>query len=103
MVYSVWNWDTLRYDYLRSDSGLRPGEPVLARKRYQNGDSVRPEDVLPVLPEDAIRIGSGDTAQGRIAVRKEEASLGQFISQPSSIISTILVLVGGYIIYRIAR
>ena len=104
MVYSVWNWDTLRYDYYRDDSGPRPGQPILARAKYKQGDSVRPEDILTILPDEALKIGSGDTAQGRVAVRKEEAALGQNQIQGGNSLSTVLVMAAaGYLLYRFAR
>lgn len=102
MVYSLWNWDTLRYDYYRDDSGPRPGQPVLARNKYKNGDSVRPEDVLPILPEDALQIGSGDAAQGRVAVRRREATLGQDPPVRAGLMAptTWIVAAAGYLAYR---
>lgn len=104
MVYSVWNWDSLRYDYYRADGGPLPGQPVLPKKRYKNGDSVRPEDVLPVLPGDALKIGSGDTAQGRVAVRSDEARLGASVpSQGGSILPVVMVAGAGYLLYRMVK
>lgn len=102
MVYSLWNYDTLRYDYYRDDSGPKPGQPVLARAKYKGGDSVRPEDVLTILPEGALKIGSGEVAQGRIAVTKSEAALGQSIStQTRSSISWLAAAAAGYVLYRL--
>lgn len=76
MLYSVFNWNTLRYEVYRSNTGPRPGERAQPRQRYNDamdGD-VRPEDLLPILPADAVYQGSSDFAQGRVAVLEQDAT-----------------------------
>lgn len=67
MIYSVFNLDTVQYDYYRA-SGPKFAEraPVAHRGDGRTGVSV--EDVLPQLPAGAVHEGSGQQARGIIAV-----------------------------------
>lgn len=67
MMYSVWNWNTGRYDYFRGDGPL-PGTKAPSRARGSGVGGVRLEDALPLLPRDALKIGTGDDARGQVAV-----------------------------------
>lgn len=76
MIHSVWDWDRLRYDYYRSPryasvGGWKPltglGIPATPKKQVPVGVDI--EDVLPVLPPDAVLIGHGVQAAGQVCRR----------------------------------
>lgn len=75
-MYSVWNWNTGRYDYYRGD-GAAPGTKVGGRRARGSGvGGVRLEDALPTLPRDAVLLGSGTDARGRVAVEPHSSATG---------------------------
>ena len=82
MIYSIYNWNTGQYDFFDSKEGERPGQRPLPRTKVNqpNGKGYQPESLMPILPRDAIPVGSGDVAKGRIAVHwsSAAASLGAY-------------------------
>lgn len=80
MLYSVWNWDTLQYDYYRG-GGLRPGQKPPARQipssQFGANAGVQVEAALPTLPKGVVYVGSGAEAKGRVT-RDMSAPLGRF-------------------------
>ena len=103
MIFSVFNWNSLQYDYYRADAGPAPGEPIRPRRRYQGGESVRPEDILPLLPVDAIKVGSGIEARGRLAVVDATSfeGFGQEPQQESSWFTPLLVVGAAYVAIKL--
>lgn len=66
MIYSVFNFDTKQYDYYEGN-----GEKFGQKPTYRNvkkTKSLKVEDVLPTVPINAKRIGSGLNPIERIAV-----------------------------------
>lgn len=70
---SVWQWDDLVYDYYKIPGPRNLGgfEELdgLGRSKPQvnpNGIGIDIEDALPTLPRNAVRVGRGSFAKGRI-------------------------------------
>lgn len=73
MIYSVFNWNSMNYDYFQSASGAAPGNRAQPRRMFSGKEhGQRPEDVMPVLPDDAVLVGTGQDARGRVAVLGDE-------------------------------
>lgn len=68
MKYSVWNYDTKRYDYYQSAgaSGTHAGTPPRARGPKSDLGATPDQAAWP-LPSGAQKVGSGASPQGRIA------------------------------------
>jgi hypothetical protein len=89
VLYSVFDWNTLQYDYFESGAGVFPGNRAAPRAKFFNdGDGQQPEAVLPLLPEDAVKVGSGQQARGRIAVERP------YVSNSESHAGDVMALVG---------
>lgn len=73
MIYSVFNWNTGKYDYYRGNGEL-PGQKPKYRRNKQL-KSVKIENVLPVVPSNSINIGSGNELFGRVAVLQNDDQL----------------------------
>lgn len=95
VVHSVWDWKKLRYDYYvtpvqASVGGWKPltglGMPS-AKVALTHGESpvgVDIEDVLPVLPSDARRVGQGVLARGQVCVHSPlRRAVGEIESRPT--------------------
>lgn len=70
MLYSVWSWDDKKFDYYKTNEseGFQP----LSRHISSSANGLAPEDVAIKLPQGAIKVGSGELAQGYIAVEGVE-------------------------------
>jgi hypothetical protein len=74
MIYSVFDWDSGKYDYYRGVGDKSGYRPVPHRVFNEpNGKGVPIEAALPVLPHDAQKIGRGENARGRVAVTQAES------------------------------
>lgn len=67
MTYSVWNSGTRVYDYYqtRTPAPIHAGAPSHVTKTTPLGATV--DDAAYPLPADAVRVGSGPIARGKIA------------------------------------
>jgi hypothetical protein len=95
MKFSVWNNARRAYDYYeaRGDATIHAGAPPRASS---NALGATPEQAAWPLPADAVKTGSGELPQGRIASRDG----GQFaIDLPQSIFYAAV----GYLIWRVLR
>jgi len=81
MMYSVWDWNTGRYNYFRG-FGEAPGIKAKPRFHGDGKTGVQLEDALPLLPSGAVKIGSGEDARGRVAI--ERSALGEAPAVTSS-------------------
>jgi len=83
MLVSVFNWNTLDFDYYQTkDSSDYGGWFELqglgvATKSKDIGVGVDIEDALPSLPSDAVYVGSGSVAKGRICVKRNNTQSSQ--------------------------
>lgn len=73
---SVWDWDRLGYDYYRvpganSVGGWQALKGLGVREGgiRDHGVGVDIEDMLPLLPKEAVWVGRGYQAEGRVCVR----------------------------------
>jgi hypothetical protein len=96
MKLSVWNNATRRYDYYQSsgDTGIHAGAPPRANS-FELGAT--PEQAAWPLPPGAVKVGSGDLPEGRIASR--EAGQGFKFDLPSSIVYAAI----GYVLWRMIK
>lgn len=92
MRYSVWNNATRRYDYYQAqgDNAIHAGAPPRAAA-FALGAT--PEQAAWPLPAGALKVGSGDVPEGRIA--STEAG-GFQLDIPSAIMWGIL----GYLLVK---
>ena len=65
-MYSVFDLDTQRYDYFQAQG---PGLGQRVHSRAKGLAGVTPDEVLPILPKDALHVGSGEDPRGILAVR----------------------------------
>jgi len=70
MLYSVMNTKSRRYDYYETGEAEPWHAPPPPRAKAATALGAVPEDAAWPLPPNARRVGSGDTAQGRIAIRR---------------------------------
>ena len=74
----VWNWGALQYEYY-----IIPNEPDFGgygaarglkatERKGDSQESISFDDILPILPEDAIEVGSGLVCVGELFVRDEQ-------------------------------
>lgn len=73
MIHSAWDWDQGCYHYFRSPipasvGGWKPLTGLGIRPRSANGASVgvHIEEALPLLPRNAVYVGSGAQAVGQL-------------------------------------
>jgi len=81
MIYSVFNVDTVQYDYYRAN-GPRFGEraPVI---RGNGRTGQHPDELLARLPSGAVPVGSGKVARGIIATHPGVGVLAGFGAEPN--------------------
>ncbi len=90
MLVSVFNWSTLDFDYYQTkDSSDYGGWFELqglgvATKSKDIGVGVDIEDALPSLPSDAVYVGSGSVAKGRICVKRDDSPRDKQVSSLDS-------------------
>lgn len=115
MRYSVWNWNKGVYDVYEAP-GEAPGQRPRPRAKGQGvaGAGVQPEMIMPVLPRDAVQVGSHETPQGRIAVHSSSpaAAVGAYEKPEQSPlvhspwvtlgVGALALWVGVKLIYKIA-
>ncbi len=91
MKYSVFNNATRRYDYYQAqgDNAIHAGAPPRS-SQFQLGAT--PEQAAWPLPAGAVRVGSGDVPEGRIASTLAGSS--------SNLTSLILYGVLAYVLYK---
>ena len=94
MNYSVWDSGTRRYDYYQAagDTGIHAGAPPRA-STFELGAT--PEQAAWPLPDDAIKTGSGELPQGRIASTKPQAA--------GSFNELFLYVAAGYLLWRMTK
>lgn len=70
MVFSVYNYATRQYDYYRGGkpTGTHAGSPPISWGRHALGAT--PEQASWRVPAGAVKIGSGELPQGRIATQR---------------------------------
>jgi hypothetical protein len=93
MKYSVWNPSTKRYDYYQAqgDARIHAGAPPRSSTTELGAT---PEQAAWPLPVGAVKVGSGELPEGRIA--STEAG-GRFtINLPQSIMYAAI----GYLLWR---
>ena len=95
MKFSVWNNGTRAYDYYES-SGTPPIHAGAPPRASSSALGATPDEAAWPLPADAVKTGSGELPQGRIASR----DAGKFtIDLPQSVIYAAI----GYVLWRILR
>lgn len=69
MIFSVYNIDTKRYDYLegRGPSGTHAGPPPITLGRSPLGAT--PEQAAWRVPAGTVKVGEGELPKGRVAGR----------------------------------
>jgi hypothetical protein len=78
MLVSVFNWNTLDFDYYQTKDNSDYGGWFelqglgIAKSSKESGVGIDIEDALPSLPNDAVYVGSGSVAKGRICVKRSE-------------------------------
>lgn len=84
MLLSVFNWNTLDYDYYdtpnNSDYGgwfELQGLGIGGKESDSNGVGIDIEDALPSLPENATFAGTGPVARGRICIKRDNKDRGE--------------------------
>lgn len=94
MRYSVWNNATRAYDYYEAQGAatIHAGAPPRAAS---SSLGATPDEAAWPLPADAVKTGSGELPQGRIASRDG----GGAIDLPK----TLLYAAIGYLIWRTLR
>ena len=95
MRYSVWNPAIRAYDYYqaRGDGKIHAGAPP---RVVSSSLGATPDQAAWPLPADAVKTGSGEMPQGRIASREP----GQFvIDLPKSVFYAAI----GYLLWRALR
>jgi len=93
MKYSVWNPGTRRYDYYeaQSDGATHAGAPPRASTSELGAT---PEQAAWPLPADAVKAGSGELPQGRIASTE---------AKPVSFDKVFLAAAAAYFIWRVIK
>jgi hypothetical protein len=84
MMYSVYNPGRLEYDYYqdaRTQETLNTEKPTHVPNRTMGAT---PEQAAWALPSDAIKVGSGKQAIGRVAAKKTAAVLAGVGDDPST-------------------
>lgn len=75
MIYSVWNQGKRAYDYFEDGTPqAQVHAPAPKIRKRQMGATV--DEIGWKLPSDAVHIGSGDRAKGRIAASDTPGALG---------------------------
>jgi len=95
MRYSVWSPSTRSYDYFEApgDAAIHAGAPPRAAS---SSLGATPDEAAWPLPPGAVKTGSGEMPEGRIASRES----GKFvIDLPQSIFYAAI----GYMIWRVLR
>ena len=96
MKFSVWRNDARRYDYYETpgNATIHAGAPPRASS---DALGATPEEAAWPLPENAVKTGSGELPQGRIASRE---ATGTFeFDLPKSVFYAAI----GYVVWRILR
>ncbi len=96
MILSVFNWNTLDFDYYKNDAIPDQGGWYelqglgIGTQSQDSGVGMDIESALPSLPSDAIYIGSGAVAKGRVCVKRDSNPRGeQQSSSPKTMSGTI--------------
>lgn len=78
MLYSVYNWTTQVYDVFESRQGEANGQRPKPRRigPGPSGPGQQVESLLPVLPRDAVKIGTSPRPRGRIAIHHSSSAVG---------------------------
>jgi hypothetical protein len=78
MRYSIWGWNTQRYSLFDSPNGEANGQRPLPRRKVgePQGKGHQLESLLPVLPRDAVPVGTSEKPQGRIAIHWSSPAVG---------------------------
>lgn len=101
MTYSVYNYQTKKYDYFWSPESVRAHAPKPPTPSGVGALGSTPDQAAWPLPYGAKKIGSGDNPRGRIATSKgamQTLGLGEFSFDNS----TNLIAMGGlgYLVWR---
>ena len=92
MIYSVWDWDKLTYQYYEGSGDLPGTRPSVKKIDEPNASAGRQiETLMPKIPFGAKHIGSGKVAKGRIA-----ASAGDLANRTGGELSPGLSSFSGY-------
>lgn len=96
--YSVWNYDTKRYDYYVDGARSGTHAPAPPRARGPKGDlGATPDQSAWPLPKTARKVGSGSVARGRVA------SLGDFTDLGPSAIMLGLAGIALYFAFKSSK
>ena len=78
MRYSVWDWNEQRYHVFDSPTGEANGQRPAPKARLNDakGKGHQLEELLPVLPRDAVQVGVADKPVGRIAIHYTSSAVG---------------------------
>lgn len=83
MILSVFNWNTLDFDYYQNNATADQGGWYelqglgIGGHAKDNGVGIDIESALPSLPDDARYIGSGELAKGRVCVKRDAKDRGE--------------------------
>ena len=86
MLVSVFNWNTLDFDYYQTKDSSDYGGWFelqglgISKSSKENGVGIDIEDALPSLPKDATYVGSGSVAKGRICVKRGDDNQSEMSS-----------------------
>jgi hypothetical protein len=94
MIMSVFNWNTLDFDYYQNNASADQGGWFelqglgLGTQAKDSGVGMDIEAALPDLPADARYIGSGEVAKGRVCVKRDSVDRGES-AKPRTLSGTI--------------
>jgi hypothetical protein len=96
MKYSVWNSAARAYDYYEGhgDTGIHAGAPPRASSSELGAT---PDQAAWPLPAGAVKVGTGEIPQGRIA--STDTGRGFKFDLPSSVLYATI----GYLIWKVLR
>jgi len=101
MRFSIWNWNKKSYDLFDSPNGEQPGQRPAPRSKVNDprGKGRQLESLLPVLPKNAVLVGSSPKPQGRIAIHFTSSAVGLgaydslFVRSPWAVLAGIAAAV----------